>query len=200
MIYVIESGDYFKVGYTKDETTLEQRRLGYYTHNPDCAFVREYKGSINIERFIHKGLSKHRVRGEWFNKFNDWENQVQALYDVAVKKEETPQPPSPIFKAPDTNCKNPMALLTDKGCRAWFIIWTYVGFLNGRVQNNKLIYLPPTQAAFAARLSLREYKQALEELVHFRFLETTDDSDVFLVPNDMIDDRLYVLPGVTLND
>jgi len=72
MIYVIESGDYFKVGYTDDK--WKRRTSSYNTHNPDWSLIAKLSGSRSDEAKLHKSLSRFKstYRKEWFIKFDDW--------------------------------------------------------------------------------------------------------------------------------
>ena len=84
MIYVIESGDYFKVGFTsKDFET--KRGKAYNTHNPDWSVVYVVEGGIKDELSLHTTLKrfKSKYRQEWFVKFDGWEYIVSKL----LKKE-----------------------------------------------------------------------------------------------------------------
>lgn len=72
MIYVIESGDYFKVGYTGDK--WKERSSAYKTHNPDWELLALLSGDRADETRLHKSLNKFKstYRKEWFIKFDDW--------------------------------------------------------------------------------------------------------------------------------
>jgi len=79
MIYVIESGDYFKVGYTDDK--WEGRSSSYKTHNPDWELLALLNGSRSDEARLHKILNRFKsaYRKEWFVKFEDWFSILSKL-------------------------------------------------------------------------------------------------------------------------
>lgn len=70
MIYVIESGNYFKVGFTNN---WESRKTVYNTHNPDWKTYMRFEGDMNLETGIKRALKKYKHRGEWFNKIENWQ-------------------------------------------------------------------------------------------------------------------------------
>lgn len=83
MIYVIESGNYFKVGYTsqKEDTFDKTKRASVYnTHNPDwkLAYTMD-EGNLELETYVHRSLKPYKHRGEWFNKFEGWKEYVIDL-------------------------------------------------------------------------------------------------------------------------
>lgn len=80
MIYVISIGEYFKVGYSLD---TDKRMKSYSTHNPDYKLEASFSGGPSLEKFIHKGLSEHRLNStEWFRKFEGYLNCVTCLKNV----------------------------------------------------------------------------------------------------------------------
>lgn len=66
MLYFIKSGDYCKVGFSKDTKAFFSRMRTYLTHNPSFQILDIRKGSMEDEKFIHtlipKGLYHY---GEW---------------------------------------------------------------------------------------------------------------------------------------
>lgn len=75
MIYLIESGDYYKIGYAEN---LEKRLKAYNTHNPDYKVVDTIEGSKYYETLLHKLCAEYNKRSEWFIKCNEvlilWNN------------------------------------------------------------------------------------------------------------------------------
>src|SRR5690606_36511203 len=77
MIYVIESGDYFKVGFTAKDFQTERAKT-YDTHNPDWNLISTHEGNKKLETKLLKLLKPYKSKGEWFNKFNDWYDLVYS--------------------------------------------------------------------------------------------------------------------------
>lgn len=46
MIYLIESGNFYKIGFTEN---LKSRMKQYATHNPDCKLIDSFEGYIEDE-------------------------------------------------------------------------------------------------------------------------------------------------------
>ena len=65
MIYLIESYDYYKIGYAID---IKSRMKTYATHNPDFKLLDECNGNEKIETILHRELKHLRIKGEWFQK------------------------------------------------------------------------------------------------------------------------------------
>lgn len=77
MIYVIESGKYFKVGYSKN---VEQRMLQYNTHNPDYELILyTTTGNKMLERYLQEKLLKYHYKTEWFNVFEGYGEYITEL-------------------------------------------------------------------------------------------------------------------------
>lgn len=64
-IYVIQSNDYFKIGYSSN---FKKRYKNYKTHNPDLKLIcyRECKNAFDIEVELHKKYESNNVDGEWY--------------------------------------------------------------------------------------------------------------------------------------
>lgn len=75
MIYLIESENYYKIGYTKD---LNQRLKSYNTVNPDYVVLLVEEGEISDETELHNLCKKFHYKLEWFHKnpeiINIWNN------------------------------------------------------------------------------------------------------------------------------
>ena len=53
MLYFIKSGNYCKVGYTKDSKAFFERMRKYLTHNPSFQILDIQKGDMTDEKMIH---------------------------------------------------------------------------------------------------------------------------------------------------
>lgn len=75
MIYLIESDNYYKVGYTKD---WKERERAYNTHNPDFKLIGLKDGDKRVETQLHQLLSAYKYKLEWFIKCKEvlsiWKN------------------------------------------------------------------------------------------------------------------------------
>ena len=66
MLYFIKSGNYCKVGYTKDSKALLSRMRTYLTHNPSFQILDIRKGDMEDEKFIHILIPQELYHyGEW---------------------------------------------------------------------------------------------------------------------------------------
>lgn len=81
MIYVIESGEYFKVGYSSN---FKKRLESYATHSPTFKVVHTLNGDKSLEKFIHTSLKEHSYNREWFNIFS---NYLDCVLDIVDKYE-----------------------------------------------------------------------------------------------------------------
>lgn len=65
MIYLIQSGNLYKIGYTNN---LEHRFDQYKQHNPTAILLDSKEGSRKDESNLHKLCKEYRIdRPEWFN-------------------------------------------------------------------------------------------------------------------------------------
>lgn len=64
-IYLLESGDYYKIGKTTD---LKARLKTYETHNPNIHLVDKFNASPDIETMLHKACKQYNYKSEWFYK------------------------------------------------------------------------------------------------------------------------------------
>lgn len=79
MIYVIESYEYFKVGFTKN---WETRKGAYNTHCPKWSLVFLWEGCMGLESHFHNELAgEEKPSFEWFEKFDGWEKNLQNIYE-----------------------------------------------------------------------------------------------------------------------
>lgn len=68
MLYLIESSDYYKIGYASD---IDRRLKQYNTHNPDYVIIDIKEGDTKDEALLHKKCKEFRIKGEWFEKCAD---------------------------------------------------------------------------------------------------------------------------------
>ena len=65
MIYLIESQDYYKIGYTKNITS---RLKSYNTTNPNFTLLLTEEGDTTDESTLHHLCKEYRYKLEWFHK------------------------------------------------------------------------------------------------------------------------------------
>ena len=66
MLYFIKSGNYCKVGFSKDSKALFSRMRTYLTHNPSFQILDLRNGEMEDETFIHTLIPKELYHyGEW---------------------------------------------------------------------------------------------------------------------------------------
>lgn len=68
MLYLIECGDYYKIGYASD---IDRRLKQYNTHNPDYIVIDTKEGDTKDEALLHRRCKEFRIKGEWFEKCAD---------------------------------------------------------------------------------------------------------------------------------
>lgn len=68
MLYLIKSGEYIKVGFSKDVVSLKGRMITYKTHNPNVLLIGLCEGTEEDECNYHKKLDDYKLynRAEWF--------------------------------------------------------------------------------------------------------------------------------------
>ena len=66
MLYFIKSGNYCKIGFSKDKNALLTRLRAYLTHNPSFQVLDIRKGDQITEKHIHALIPKELYHyGEW---------------------------------------------------------------------------------------------------------------------------------------
>ena len=66
MLYFIKSGNYCKIGFTKDTKSFFERMRKYLTHNPDFQILDLRKGDKTDEKMIHILIPSELYHyGEW---------------------------------------------------------------------------------------------------------------------------------------
>lgn len=68
MLYLIKSGEYIKVGFSKDVVSLKSRMRSYKTMNPNVLLIGLCEGTEEDECNYHKKLDDYKLynRAEWF--------------------------------------------------------------------------------------------------------------------------------------
>lgn len=68
MLYLIKSGEYIKVGFSKDVVSLKSRMGNYKTMNPNVLLLGLCEGTEEDECNYHKKLDDYKLynRAEWF--------------------------------------------------------------------------------------------------------------------------------------
>lgn len=71
MLYLLESKMYYKVGYTRDLSTLKSRITSYRVHNPDFQLLGLRPGNKELEKTYHKGNTEWMQKDDRFNSIKD---------------------------------------------------------------------------------------------------------------------------------
>lgn len=68
MLYLIKSGEYIKVGLSKDVVSFKKRMKSYKTSNPNVLLMGICEGTEEDERNYHRKLDAYKLynRAEWF--------------------------------------------------------------------------------------------------------------------------------------
>ena len=90
MLYFIKSGNYCKIGFTKNLGTLFNRLRNYLTHNPSFQILDIRQGDKIREEQLHSMIPPELYHyGEWCL----WSKDIARLwiryYKVNIKKEQT---------------------------------------------------------------------------------------------------------------
>lgn len=95
MIYLIESPNYYKIGYTDN---VERRLKQYKTHCLEINLLDFKEGTSTDETNLHKACSEFKVENEWFRKDPEilkiWDTYFKYFQKTYPKipKKFTPQP------------------------------------------------------------------------------------------------------------
>lgn len=77
MLYFIKSGNYCKIGFSKDRNALLTRLRAYLTHNPSFQILDIRKGDQITEKHIHALIPKELYHyGEWCV----WSKEIARLW------------------------------------------------------------------------------------------------------------------------
>ena len=87
MLYFIKSGNYCKIGYSRDQKALFTRLRNYLTHNPFIQILDLRKGDMITESHIHSLIPlKLYHHGEWCV----WNKEIAKLwlshYNVQIEE------------------------------------------------------------------------------------------------------------------
>ena len=89
MIYLIESGNFYKIGFTEN---LKSRMKQYTTHNPDYRLIDNFDGDKEDEKELHELCKEFHHSLEWFNKderileiFQEYKNFNMNIYNKEIK-------------------------------------------------------------------------------------------------------------------
>lgn len=82
MVYIIESGKYFKIGYSSH---WSNRSVEYKTHNPSFKVVALLKGDKLLELKLQKTVEQYLHYGEWFIKFKGYKKHILTMYEQLKK-------------------------------------------------------------------------------------------------------------------
>lgn len=89
MIYLIESGNFYKIGFTEN---LKSRMKQYATHNPDCKLIDSFEGYKEDEKQLHELCKEFNHSSEWFNKdnrileiFQEYKNSDTVVLNKKIK-------------------------------------------------------------------------------------------------------------------
>lgn len=67
-IYLLQVGDYFKIGYTKNDVNKRVKQLQTGNHEEiTIRYVFETKFGMKVERALHNVLASKRTLGEFFD-------------------------------------------------------------------------------------------------------------------------------------
>lgn len=89
MIYLIESGNFYKIGFTEN---LKSRMKQYTIHNPDYRLIDNFDGDKEDEKELHELCKEFHHSLEWFNKderileiFQEYKNFNMNIYNKEIK-------------------------------------------------------------------------------------------------------------------
>lgn len=89
MIYLIESGNFYKIGFTEN---LKSRMKQYATHNPDYRLIDNFDGDKEDEKELHELCKEFHHSSEWFNKdkrileiFQEYKNSDTVALNKKIK-------------------------------------------------------------------------------------------------------------------
>jgi hypothetical protein len=87
----------YKIGYTRNKSTLKKRVKQLQTGNPDKIKIlnfHETKHGRKVETALHNVYSMKRLEGEWFElevydakNFNDTCNKLESNFDYLVENQ-----------------------------------------------------------------------------------------------------------------
>lgn len=87
MLYLLESKMYYKVGYTRDLSTLKSRMTSYRVHNPDFQLLGLRPGNKELEKTYHKGNTEWMQKDDKFNSIKDEFNLNEDDIEIMISCE-----------------------------------------------------------------------------------------------------------------
>lgn len=89
MLYLIESGNFYKIGYAKD---IKQRLKAYNTHNPNFNLIDYMEGDVQDEHTLHELCIDYKEKLEWFTKCPEilliWKTYKKIIPKITELKQE----------------------------------------------------------------------------------------------------------------
>ena len=138
MLYLIKSGDYYKIGYTDN---MYIRLKDYRTHNPDIHLIGMKEGTLEDESNYHKELSDYIIRGEWMQVPNEKIEQLKKDFikvDIIPTRKESKKLSDfqkyKTYTEKDVNKESVDLKVSATGKRILKFIFDYLG-----VKDNKVI-------------------------------------------------------------
>ena len=138
MLYLIKSGDYYKIGYTDN---MYIRLKDYRTHNPDIHLIGMKEGTLEDESNYHKELSNYIIHGEWMQVPNEKIEQLKKDFikvDIIPTRKESKKLSDfqkyKTYTEKDVNKESVDLKVSATGKRILKFIFDYLG-----VKDNKVI-------------------------------------------------------------
>ena len=82
MIYLIESGNFYKIGFTEN---LKSRMKQYATHNPDCKLIDSFEGYIEDEKQLHELCKEFNQDKRILEIFQEYKNSDTVALNKKIK-------------------------------------------------------------------------------------------------------------------
>lgn len=184
MIYIIESGEYFKIGFA---TNVKNRMSTYRTHNPNIQLVHSFEGSMEDEKKLHLALKQYRYKLEWFHKFDNWFSVINNVgLDCGIDFNKVKE----IKRITDLN-------LNTLEFNIAFTLIIQVGMNNSfnRKLENVILEIQHLKELF--KTGTTKIKGAIQTLIDNEFIKATGNKNNYIVNSDYIDPYLYIGLGFT---
>lgn len=184
MIYIIESGDYFKIGFA---TNVRNRMATYRTHNPNIQLIHSFEGSLDDEKKLHLALKEYHYKLEWFHKFDNWFTVISNVgLDCGIDFNRTKEVKSITDLKLDTLEFN-----------IAFSLIVQVGMNNSfdRKLENVILEIQYLKKLF--KTGTTKLKNAIQGLIDKKFITPTGNKNIYVVNTDYIDPYLYIGLGFT---
>lgn len=137
MLYLIKSGDYYKIGYTDN---MYIRLKDYRTHNPDIHLIGMKEGTLEDENNYHKEFSDYIIHGEWMQIPNEKVEQLKKVFTkieiIPIHKESKKLSDFPKYKTyteKDINKESVDLKVSATGKRILKFIFEDIGIRNNTV-------------------------------------------------------------------